>query len=104
IASDLTTGVGCAVVRCTAGFVNVVCHYETTLGNAVKLYNSGPTCNKCPEGTQSCVNGLCPTTEGQCPDVSTSTPTTADHVLATVWFEVLMIAAGRKSFFQFVPL
>ncbi|KHJ77370.1 hypothetical protein OESDEN_23010 [Oesophagostomum dentatum] len=59
IASDLTTQVGCAVRRCTDS-INVVCHYNTTLTNAVKLYTCGPYCRKCPEGEQHCYIGMCP--------------------------------------------
>ncbi|KHJ97015.1 SCP-like protein [Oesophagostomum dentatum] len=59
IASDLTTKIGCAVIHCTDS-INVVCHYQTTLANAKKLYTAGPTCKKCENGTVSCVNGLCP--------------------------------------------
>ncbi|KHJ98464.1 hypothetical protein OESDEN_01558 [Oesophagostomum dentatum] len=59
MASDLTTQVGCGIVICEKR-TNVVCHYNTTLANAVKLYTIGPACNKCPEGQTGCVNGLCP--------------------------------------------
>ncbi|KHJ86855.1 SCP-like protein [Oesophagostomum dentatum] len=59
IASDLTTKIGCAVVHCN-DLINVVCHYQTNLTNAVKLYTAGPTCKKCENGTDSCVNALCP--------------------------------------------
>ncbi|KHJ98463.1 SCP-like protein [Oesophagostomum dentatum] len=72
IASDLTTGVGCSVVHCGSS-INFVCHYETSLKNAVKLYTCGPYCNKCPDGLQSCVNGLCPATDGQCPTSAATT-------------------------------
>ncbi|KHJ98455.1 SCP-like protein [Oesophagostomum dentatum] len=71
IASDLTTGVGCSIVNCGSS-INVVCHYETTLKNAVKLYNCGPYCNQCPGGRTACVNGLCPVTDGQCPASTTA--------------------------------
>ncbi|KHJ90656.1 hypothetical protein OESDEN_09499 [Oesophagostomum dentatum] len=64
IASDLTTDVGCAVIKCEEEAVlNVVCHYKTTLTNARKLYSAGPTCKKCPDGIETCVNGLCPAEE-----------------------------------------
>ncbi|KHJ98386.1 SCP-like protein [Oesophagostomum dentatum] len=59
IASDLTTEVGCSVVKCSTQ-INVVCHYTTTLDNGMKLYTIGPTCKKCSGGTESCVDGLCP--------------------------------------------
>ncbi|KHJ87739.1 hypothetical protein OESDEN_12479 [Oesophagostomum dentatum] len=75
IASDLTTGVGCSIVNCGSS-INVVCHYETTLKNAVKLYNCGPYCKQCPGGKVSCVNGLCPSTDGQCPTATTPDATT----------------------------
>ncbi|KHJ98045.1 SCP-like protein [Oesophagostomum dentatum] len=58
IASDLTTQVGCAVKRCTDS-INVVCHYNTTLTNAVKLYTCGPSCRKCPEDKGYCYIGMC---------------------------------------------
>ncbi|KHJ93985.1 SCP-like protein [Oesophagostomum dentatum] len=61
IASDKTTEVGCAIVKCEEDAVlNVVCHYNTTLTEASKLYSCGPTCRRCPEGVDSCDNGLCP--------------------------------------------
>ncbi|CAJ0590145.1 unnamed protein product [Cylicocyclus nassatus] len=60
MASDLTTELGCAHFP-TEGNIVVVCHYQTTLKHATKLYNMGPTCKKCPLGIDSCVNGLCPT-------------------------------------------
>ncbi|KHJ95572.1 hypothetical protein OESDEN_04482 [Oesophagostomum dentatum] len=59
IASDLTVGVGCAAIKCSTQ-INVVCHYDTTLANGMKLYAMGPYCNRCPGGIESCVNGLCP--------------------------------------------
>ncbi|KHJ97286.1 hypothetical protein OESDEN_02741 [Oesophagostomum dentatum] len=34
IASDLTTGVGCGIVRCQT-LINIVCHYETSV---MKIY------------------------------------------------------------------
>ncbi|KHJ92809.1 SCP-like protein [Oesophagostomum dentatum] len=71
MASDLTTGLGCAVVHC-GNRINVVCHYDTTLANAVKLYTCGPTCNRCENGTTSCVNGLCPAASETC-SVATTT-------------------------------
>ncbi|KHJ97016.1 SCP-like protein [Oesophagostomum dentatum] len=73
MASELTTGVGCAVVRCE-NRINVVCHYDTTLGNGMKLYTVGPTCNKCENGTSSCVNGLCPAASATC-SIATTTAT-----------------------------
>ncbi|KHJ75949.1 hypothetical protein OESDEN_24432 [Oesophagostomum dentatum] len=79
MASDLTTGLGCAVVHC-GNRINVVCHYETTLANAVKLYTCGPTCNRCENGTTSCVNGLCPAASETC---SAATTTAAPEATAT---------------------
>ncbi|KHJ86932.1 hypothetical protein OESDEN_13304 [Oesophagostomum dentatum] len=79
MASDLTTGVGCAVVHC-GNRINVVCHYDTTLANAVKLYTCGPTCNRCENGTSSCVNGLCPAASETC---SVATTTAAPEATTT---------------------
>ncbi|KHJ98458.1 hypothetical protein OESDEN_01552 [Oesophagostomum dentatum] len=59
MASDLTTQVGCGVAKCDS-VINVVCHYNTTLANAVLLYTIGPSCNRCPQGQTGCTNGLCP--------------------------------------------
>ncbi|KHJ98468.1 SCP-like protein [Oesophagostomum dentatum] len=56
IASDLTTKIGCAVYDCTS-FVNVVCHYDTTLGHGKPLYAAGLKCGEC---LKDCANGLCP--------------------------------------------
>ncbi|KHJ88822.1 hypothetical protein OESDEN_11375 [Oesophagostomum dentatum] len=56
IASDLTTKIGCAVYDCTS-FVNVVCHYDTTLGHGKPLYAAGMKCGEC---LKDCANGLCP--------------------------------------------
>ncbi|KHJ98456.1 SCP-like protein [Oesophagostomum dentatum] len=83
IASDLTTGVGCSIVHCGSS-INVVCHYETTLKNAVKLYNCGPYCNQCPGGRTACVNGLCPVTDGQCPASTAATTGNSDCSINSV--------------------
>ncbi|KHJ98460.1 SCP-like protein [Oesophagostomum dentatum] len=81
VASDLTKGVGCSIVHCGSS-INVVCHYATTLKNAVKLYNCGPYCKQCAGGLTSCVNGLCPATDGQCP-ASTAATIAAANTMCT---------------------
>ncbi|KHJ92141.1 SCP-like protein, partial [Oesophagostomum dentatum] len=76
MASDLTTGVGCGVVRCGKS-TNVVCHYQTSLTNGVRIYGMGPTCRRCQTGLDSCINNLCPAASDACPAATTETTTAA---------------------------
>ncbi|KHJ96113.1 SCP-like protein [Oesophagostomum dentatum] len=59
MASDLTTEVGCSIVKCGGESYNFVCHYKTTLKEGEKLYTMGTTCTECPGGVKNCANGLC---------------------------------------------
>ncbi|VDK48127.1 unnamed protein product [Cylicostephanus goldi] len=59
MASDQSTQVGCAHFKC-GGDTYLACSYKTDLTNGKKLYAMGPTCKQCPEGLDSCVDGLCP--------------------------------------------
>ncbi|KHJ93014.1 hypothetical protein OESDEN_07083 [Oesophagostomum dentatum] len=66
MASEHTTDIGCGFHK-YSGKGKVVCQFRSTLKEGSKLYTPGPTCNQCPGGKATCVNGLCPADlEGVC--------------------------------------